>query len=520
MPKVIQTNDSVKETVIRQVVLDVAKQVQEWTGLNYVPILFNGDTQVAVQPGSTIDEVESFNNAPGRALWRIQAKDEHVTDKLLATAVMQMEHPEYFYDEALRVFIRPVYSQTSLQLDFEYKATDISAARRWRDEIRTKVSMNRDIRFHDVEYYYFVPQNYFTLLEHIHTLRENQAGYGDTYDEWLKKSFTQNVTIASDMVGNNQRWAVREQQNRINGRFEFSELPDDPSKVDGSAYTLSFSYIVQFDCPIAAAMDYPLLVHNQLIEERFWGISPKDPFRTYASRSSISRTALDAFEVPYSKKQNIETGLRFPEFSEFNPDHKLPRTHQVLSALIGVLPPDPANPGGNRLAMNFKNFDDVYELQKEFLDYMAWDYKYLNKYGESFINVSLYNGGKMVDPSQYEVDKDLNVNFLIDPDLRSTYYVRLSIVADPSILTPDAKERLEEQGEGTILIGTILCPALAKNKLLPEVFGDNWLSKADVTRFLYRIQICQNTSTSGFQNNPDGGINARVMVLFLQAHRA
>lgn len=520
MPKVILTNDGIKETVIRPVVLAIADQVQEWTGLSEMSVLFNGDTEVAIQPGSTINDEPSFNNTPSRPLWRIVARDEHRTEKLMATAVHQMEHPEYFYDEALGVFLRPVYSPTLLTLDFEYRASDITAARRWRDEIRTKISMSRDSRTHIVNYSYLVPESYFELLEHIHELREHQAGYGQDYQTWLKNCFTQNATILTTLAGQHERWAVREQQCRILGRFTFNEMPDDFNKSgEDSAYVQTFSYQVYFDCPIATAADYPFVVHNQLIDERFWSIPEKDDIKKAAWRSPHSLTALGAFEVTHLAKPVVEAGMKFPEFHEFFPRVKLKSTVQVFSALLGISPVDPDNPQANRLLMNLAEVDDDYQLRPEFLDHLKWDHKYICTYGESMVNVSVYVGDYLLDSQYYEVDQDLNLKLKIDPDLRKTYYVRLSLITDPSILSEAARQRQRESAEGITLIGAALCPNLVKYKMLPQVLGNNYISRAENEKFLKRIHQCLNSTNQGFSPDAEGPMWATVMILFLQAER-
>lgn len=521
MPKVISTNDGIKETVVRNVVLDVTRQVQEWTGLEETTILFPGDTEVAAQPGSTIDDEASFNNTPSRPLWRVKARYMHRTDQLLATAVHQMEYPAFFEDQALNVLIRPVKSATKVQLDFEYRASDITAATRWQDEIRAKLSTRRMDRNHVVTYNYYVPQEYIMFLEHIHTLREAQAGYGDTFEQWLRKSFAESATVVTTLAGTHERWAIREQQNRILGRFDFDELPDDIEKNgDDSAWVSSFSYQFFFDCPIAAAADYPLLVHNQLIDQKYWGIPDKDDIKKAASYSPHSLTALGAFEVPYMAKPVVESGLKFPEFHEFYPSFKYRSTLQVFSALLGLEPIDPDNPPAKRTVANFREIDEDWELRPEFLDFMKWDHKWVCKYGESLVNVSVYDDTELLDPSLYEVDEDLNLNLKFTPSLRKIFYLRLSLLGDPSVLSDAARDRLKEHGNGLVLIGAAVCPNVVKAGLLPKIFGDNFVLRKDIDKFLTRVQTCRNSHKNNFLADHEPMIWSTVMILFLQSHRA
>lgn len=497
MPKVLHTNDGIRESVTRPVVFDITRQIQEWTGLEQMNILFPGDSEVAVQPGSTIDSEASFNRTSSQPLWRVNVREEHRTEKLMATAVHQMEHPEFFYDEELGVFLRPVYSPTVLTLEFEYRSTDANSARRWRDEIRARVSTNRDVRTHVVNYHYLIPKEFIPLLTHIHALRETQAGYGENLETYLTQHFTRNVTKLATFAGTEERWAIAEQQGRIMGQFEFQELPDEPEKEGNtSAYRQTFSYRIYYDCPIATAADYPVLVHNQLIDTQYLMFQPKDDFQTFESRSPRSGTALGAFEVDILAKPTIKSGLRLPEFHEFYPESVPRGTLQVLSALVGI--DNPADNPNNRKIMSFYEIDEKWAFRQEFIDHLKYDYQYLTKYAESLVNVSVYDGGMPLHPSKYFVDQDLNVVLNFDPDLRRTYYVRLGLFINPNDLSQAAKDRARNNAEGTILIGAAIAPVLVKQGKLPRILGDsNYISRKDGEQFFRDIQGIVGASQSG-----------------------
>lgn len=488
MPKVLHTNDGIRESVTRPVVFDITRQIQEWTGLEQMNILFPGDTEAAIQPGSAISDEETFNRTAAQALWRVNVREEHQTEKLMATAVHQMEHPEFFYDEKIGVFLRPVYSPTVLTLEFEYRSTDVNNARRWRDEIRTRVSTNRDVRTHVVNYHYLIPKEFIPLLTHIHALRETQAGYGEDLEKYLEDHFTQNVTKLATLAGTAERWAIAEQQGRIMGQFEFQELPDEPTKAgDNSAYRQAFSYRIYYDCPIATAADYPVLVHNQLIDTQYLMFQPKDDIQTFESRSPRSVTALGAFEVDRLARPTVRSGLRLPSFHEFYPKMVATNTLQVLSALVGIESPETSV--NNRKIMSFTEIDEKWEFRSEFLNYLKLNHAYLPKYGESLVNIAVYDGDIPIDSSKFTVDEDLSVILNYDPDLRRTYYVRVSLFLDPTSLSPAAKDRSRNDAEGLTLIGAAMAPNLVKEGLLPRALGEsNYISRKDGEAFFKNIQ--------------------------------
>lgn len=521
MPKALYTNDGIKETVTRPVVFDITRQIQEWTGVRAMSILFTGDTEVALNPGSTIDDEPGFNNTASRELWRVHVREDYQTDRLLSTAVHQMEYPEFFYDPKIDLYLRGVYSPTVLTLEFEYRSSDQTNARRWRDEIRARVSTNRDVRTHVVNYSFLIPKEYDDLLAHMHELRESQAGYGEDLETYLTNHFTQNVTKLTNMgqQQGNERWAVAEQQGRIMGQFEFQDVPEEPSKTgEASAWRQVFSYRIFFDCPIATAADYPVLVHNQLIDERFMMYQPKDDLQTFESKSSRSGLALGAFEVNQMAQPTIPSGLRIPAFHEFYPATVPRYTLQVLSALIGIeVDPDTGKP--KRTIMNFNEIDENWEFRKEFLDHMRFDHKNLNKYGESFVHVTVYDNHMPLHDSNFYVDENLNVILNGDPDLRRTYYVRLSLLMDPSQLSPGAKDRARDNAEGTILIGVAICPDLVKYKKLPPTLGNsNYISRVEAEKFFTRIRQCTSTVNTGHLSDKTTIQWNTVMILYIEAY--
>ena len=520
MPKILISHDGVRETVTRPIVFNISRQLVEWTGLEQMRILFAGDTEMAVQPGSTIDQDVSFNHTSSEPLWKVKIKEEHRREMLLATAVHQSEHPDYFLDAALGVSLRPVYSPVLLTFDFEFRTADVNSARRWLDEFRTRVSAGRDVsRTHIINYSYMIPKEVFPLIKHIHELREAQAGYGEDYETYLDKCFTKNVTETVKLSGDEPRYTITEQQGRVTGQFAFEELPDDAEKKgETSAYTLGFSYKIYFDSPISTAVDYPVLVHNQLINQEWIYFQPKDDAQAYASRMQHSLNALSAFEVDKLAKPTVKSGIRLPEFHEFYPASAPRATLQVLSALVGIENPED-NPD-NRKIMNFNEIDENWEFRPEFINHLKYDYKYLHKYGESLVNITVYDNHMPLHHSMFTVDSELNVILNFEPDLRKTYYVRLSLLTDPTELSPAAVDRARENAEGLIIIGVVLCPNLVKHGLLPKILGNtNYVSRVEGNKFLQRIKQCTNSHNGGVLSDHSTISWNTVMILYIETNR-
>lgn len=519
MPKVLYPIEDTKESITRPVVFDIARQVQKWTGMPNVPILFPGETEAAYQPGSTINNEKSFNKFESEALWRLAVTEETDKDRILATAVHQTDHAEFFFDESLGVFMRPMYSQTHLTLNFELRAPDKNTAERWRQDILARVSTNLDVREHSINYHYLVPIEYEELLSHIHDLREAQAPYGEDYETWITNCFTRNMTVLTTQAGTQARWAVRETQGRVMGLFEFESHPDEGSKEgETSQWTISFSYKVMYEKPIAVSAQFPLLIHNQLIDERFIPSTPKDTARQYASRSSRSATAMGAFEVDMLAKPTVQSGIRLPDYHEFFPQTAFRKTLQVVSALLMVEYDEEDPTAVNRVVANLATMDDEFQFREEFLDYLRYDHAYINRYGESIVNVCVYKGDVPLHHSAFSIDKDLNVVMTNDPDIRGIYYLRISLVTDPTALSEKARERARGNVDGLLLYGAAVCPNLVKNGMLPQVLAGKYIPRLEAEKFFRRIGQCTNSYQPGAMSDLAVVQWNTVMILFVEAY--
>lgn len=519
MPKVLYPIEDTKESVTRPVVFDVARQVQQWTNMPDVPILFPGETEAAAQPGSTINNDKSFNKFEADALWRISIEEETDRDRILATAVHQTDHGEFFLDEALGVFMRPMYSQTNLKLNFEMRTTDKNTAERWRAEIRARVSTNLDVREHSINYHYLVPIEYEELLSHIHDLREAQGGYGEDYETWIKNCFTRNMTVLTTQSGTEGRWAVREQQGRVIGLFEFEGEPDEGSKEgETSQWSLSFTYRIMYEKPIAVSAEFPLLIHNQLIDERFIPSTPKETARQYASRSSRSATAMGAFEVDALAKPTVQSGIRLPDYHEFYPRSVFRKTLQVVSALLMLEMDENTNKAG-RFMVNLAEMDEEFLFREEFLSFLKSEHRWLNKYGESFVNVSVYRGDIPISHERFHVDEDLNVVFDEDPSIRDTFYMRISVITDPNVLSEKARDRAREHVDGLLLCGAAVCPNLVKDGHLPKILAGKYIPRLEAEKFYRRIAQCTNTHQAGVIGDMAVVQWNHAMIFFIEAQK-
>lgn len=447
MPRITLSIKDTDETVMRPIMFEIIRDILNKTNLEAnTNILFPGNNVVAYQPGTTLsdkNENREKNRFSHSKRVFIEVDEDYDDAGAVTAAIMKPENRFIYVDEALGCYLKPAYSTMEATINFRYRAKDRVEALRWRDHVRTKISMGRETLLHSPTYFYLIPDSVFTILEEIHRLRENVDGYGETFQEYIGNNFTQRMTVVSTQAGTGGRAAITETQRRVVGRFDFSTKPERAERDgEGEAWVISFSYRLTYEKPISLVMLYPLVVHNQLLSVKFRASKPTDRDEFHELSHTMSTSGFRPFEPDYMiDKWKATRGISIPDFDDFIPSQILPRTIRVLTGLLLI------NENTTTL-MNFHELGD-WKLEDDILEFMVGEAPYMTKMYHSVLCVSLYRNHDLVDESleTISVDEQLNVNLNTRLSLRDYYHIRLSINTDLESLTKDALDRLRQKSK-------------------------------------------------------------------------
>ena len=436
MPKILLTVPETIESVIRPVVLEIVRDVCQVTGLDpKTAIQYPGTMDVMKQPGTSLESKGDATPRSGTgAKLTIDVEEGYEEDRLLSTAVMRPENLFIFKDDRIETSIKPVYSSTDMSINFRYRALDKTSATRWRDDIRARISRNVTERLHTVSYHYLIPPAFLKILEELHRLRENVAGYGETYKDYFTANVTQRASILTNLSGKAEHWAISETQTRILGWFDFVERGPEKGEKDDEAdtWTVGFAYKFKFDQPIACTMAYPLMVHNQLLSLDYRPGKKDQVDRPEIHRSSYSHSALafSAFEKGRQFGPRITAphpGVQVPDFDEFIPASVPSKTLRLFTALTSI----DTTPGGDpRYLLDLREFSRQWKLDTDVLDYMATIPSRLTRSKACVLKLDLYENRQLVREGALTVDNDLKVYTTADMSLRNYYHVRMSLALD------------------------------------------------------------------------------------------
>ena len=507
VPNLTVPINDIQYSVERPVIYDIVRQLLDITQISHkTPIMFYGDENKAAQKNSSLEKDKLAENYwPFNEKVYIEVDEDYEKDRILSTAVRKPENLFIFKDESLGVAIKPVYSSSDVNIQFKYRASDKNQATRWRNEMRTRISMMRDINLHELVYHYHLPEVFVAIIKEIHRLRESIAGYGESFEEYFTKYLTINASLINNFAGNGELWAISERQIRVQGYFDFDDVPDKPEKEgDHDNWTVSVNYRFRYDKPIECHMSYPLMVHQQELDSRFWSaeqaytLGQQNKVYTLSS-GHFSQFESDEINNTYASNK----GVAIPIYDEFVPASILPSTLRVFTALSSL---DSSNPF---FLFNLNELGDV-QLDPDILAFIQnSEYAYLGTDYQSILCLCLYEGRYARNSGSLYVDKDLNVLSKTALDLRKEYRVRMSMVADFVYLGKDAISRLGLYPDAAIKI------LAAINSSLTDCGGQKDLMKSRLSwKDISRLKLLGDFN---FLHLSDSELDKLIAYLIAQA---
>lgn len=456
MPNISLPIEDIHDSVERPVVFSVVRQVLEITELSdKTPISFYDDEGKAAQVGSLITGSEVTNKWPFNERVRIEVDEEFNPEAMYTIFTQQPEHIPVFKDGALSVQIRPIYAPTKVVINFSYRARDKNQAMRWRNTIRAKTAMHRDINMHEISYHTHLQEEFIVIIKELHRLRENVAGYGEAFDSYFAKHLSDKASIKTNQGGKAVVWGIDERQIRIQGIFDFEGVPEKGSKEDGNdTWTINFSYKFEYQKPIMFNMVYPIVIHNQVLNKKYRPTEKAYRLEDQNRSFSMSGRAYNHFESDTSiLKYKGNDGVSIPPFDEFVPKTILPSTINVVTCLVVI---DTDTNGNPRKLMNLSELGDT-SMNKNILDFIKTiEYPFMGKDYHSIFSLSLYRAGSLIESGSLVIDNKLDVYSTFDLDLRQTYRIRIGLVTNFTYLRKEALDRIKSvPGLGDILIRAI-----------------------------------------------------------------
>lgn len=462
MPKVCLETPEVNESVSRPVAMQVVRQMATRLGIpSDINVRYLGSSVSLAVPGSTLDDHGAANRLPPDQRITIECTEEYAEDYTLTTPVMRPEHTAVFADIPLGVFCTPVYQRITVAVSVTLTANDRITADTWIGTMRRRSTQGVGEMLHLVDYHYPLPHQYLVILTALHQLRESQGGYNQTIGEWLQQCLTPRATTIYDQAGGNPTLVVREQQVGILGWYDWTVPPKSEKDSDSGSFSSSFTYTFSYDRTDSTVLEYPLMVHNQLLDARFYAPTKPYEMEDQPLRGGLSTMILRnwTYEARASYAWRCRPGIPIPQFDDWLPDDN-PHHLNLLRIMIAR---DPANPHD---VLSLTDLG-VYSLHDETLDYMRQYPVGLTRDGESMFVVQLWDGRTPINPDNLIIGQNLAISTIYPLDVRRQYHLTVSLLRDVRRLSKGAIQRLSKHGELAVTTLSLLDPYLVDARPLP-----------------------------------------------------
>lgn len=478
MPNILVEIPDVENSISRPVAAAVSRQLSSLMGIDYenVRLMYAGDSEESYQKGSTLDSQNNLKNRttlPFSNQMTIVVTEQTFREAMNLSFAKKTDNLPFFIDDALQVTLRPAKAPTEVNLDISYRFDSKAQAIAWRNRIETKLMTYGDMNLHTASYHYMVPLWIMDILMEIHSLRETVKPYGEDFANYLAGHITSQATVVAALDGKSQSVSIAETQIRIQGLYDFEIVPEKGDKADnGSAWIVNFSYKYTYDKPISVNALYPVMVHNQLIDDRYIVKDTAANLDNHRKSFSLSGNAMHYFERPNEIHLYKETykPITVPVFDEFRPNVQYHATSTIYSVLLQVDESD------LKTLYNAKDIGD-YALDPDILEFILdSEWKWLTVPYKTLFNISLYKNSCIIDSNKITCDNQLNITSLEDLDPRVIHQVRFSIYTDIDTIDIEALKRMKKYPKALIKIILAMGTSMGQLKLIAQ--------RVDLTKYL------------------------------------
>lgn len=502
MPFVYFTTIENDQSFTRPSINDVIRQVMENINVpKGTTVFYPGDSEKIAQAGSTINNSDLTARIETGRYILTEIENDYAEETLYNTVVNSSEQIPIFDDPKISLSVRPVYTQNRITIGITYRTPSKTEIVKFRDDMYMRTAKYRTTFLHDITYHYPLDDNIYNLITNCYDRIENYEGYGQTLNDYVKNNSTNRITLISDLVNKHRNLVVRETQKRIVGLFDYREFPDKPNWNENTqTYEIKLNYQFTFDRPIGFAIQYPNVVHNQLLPKEYVTFydqdkTPGDYLSTPSSyRNSLA--GLSFFEsdlIPYHNA-NVWKYIKLPKWDDFVLNNVPNFTSTILSALTLI------EPSNTKFLLDLTDLGEA-SIDSDILDFMLKsEAPYMTVIYQSVFLLHVYRNNQPLDYKAVTLDETGKLNFNNDQSLRNTYHVRLSVMIDFSLINEDFFRRLMLYPKAAIKILIAITEAMKNFPGMSNAINNSDGSGGDSGAF------------NGLLNclgviNPDGSIN-------------
>lgn len=429
-----------EEQIARPVVMEVVRQLAERMRIpQNVQIRYVGNGSALASVNTTLDKTPLPQRLQADTHILITVSEVYDGERGLSSRIYRPDNPFIFKDQHLDVYMWPVKNRVKYTVNIKYVATDRTSVNTWYTNIKRKYSEGVSEYLHTASYHYPIPHDHLYVLNELFNLRQRVKPFDEDIGKYLKRCFTNNMTIIGNQIGNNKEFVICEKQIRILGWCDFNTQPPAPEKDnDTGAYSVSFDYNFDYDRVEQVVMAYPFMIHNQMIPALLLPEIPQYGVEDIDTNMSVTEYLLSRYSRTLSVPVNVQTnpGIPVPIFDEWQPIYKPKGMVNLLRVMLSVSEEHP------RAILDLVNELDDVSLDPIVIDYLEKNpINHLTPY-DSVFNIAVYNRQNLYDTNKLILTNQCQVNSIEALDQRERYHLTFNLVHSIELLSQKALESL------------------------------------------------------------------------------
>ena len=321
-------------------------------------------------------------------------------------------------------------------ISFTYKTKSKVAAKKLENSIKDYYHTKGAGYFHNIDYYYIIPDNLLLLLEDIYTTGKVNYDDNKTFIDFLRDGDIYNViTVRSDVNGIKGNVGLAALgTTTIKGLYE-NDISTTVAEheTDKGEWSLTLDYKLNYMSPESFIVDFEILVNNTELPEHYSmdEVIAPDRRRIKDNLYDFSFTA-----IPY-----VHDYVAVPPYDNHRP--LVSMTTNVVSPLMSILVM--VEPLDLRTLCNLSELE-YYVFSDDVIAYFKDNHQYLtmtaNPWYNAMFMLDLYKDNEIQPKSMITLDSNLNISATVDLDITATYRLVLSLISDKNIMSPRARASL------------------------------------------------------------------------------
>lgn len=438
MPRLVLPLADEYQSILRRISVQCMKKVREYLDL---------PPETTYYYKGTANQLMTFNSALGRFdridvndgtrfghgdTLMIEVKDEETDDGFQRVNMRDPNIPPIWYDENHQMYIHPNHVASKLTLSCTYKSENMERANWLRSTLLRLCGMDRQVMKLGVEYYIHPDKFTYEVIKHVYTLQEKNEGYGIPFEEYLKGHADQNsLRKLTKLDGGGSVFGFKERQVQLVAYFDLTAPPEKDKRDNNPGYEIQFDFILYYEKPVSVTFGYPIVVHNQLIDQKYI-TAPAHDTRHHLPhvRYSILQEGLNSvIEQYYGLRWSYTDhhGITVPLGDDWQPRHPIRNFSPVFTSLCCLQQPDEQ---GWYQIIDMETILKYINFGTGTLRYMGDHYADLTSRARTPILFSLYKDDVLIDPIYLKMDDELNLYCRFKFSQRDRVHLQISMIHD------------------------------------------------------------------------------------------